>query len=40
LVVLEAQDYIGGRIKTIFLDNDDAKPLEMGANWVHGLWVD
>ena len=25
-------------MKTIFLDGDDAKPLEMGANWIHGLW--
>ena len=39
LVVLEAQDYIGGRIKTTFINDDEALPLEMGANWIHGLVV-
>jgi len=39
VVVLEAQDYIGGRMKTILLDGDESKPLEIGANWIHGLWV-
>lgn len=38
IVVLEAQDYIGGRCKTDFIDDDETKPLEMGANWIHGLW--
>ena len=39
LVILEAQDYIGGRIKTEFINNDEALPLEMGATWIHGLVV-
>jgi len=38
-VVLEAQDYVGGRMKTELLDDDDERPLEYGANWIHGLWV-
>ncbi len=39
LVVLEAQDYVGGRMKTELLDGDEERPLEYGANWIHGLWV-
>ena len=39
IVVLEAQEEIGGRTKTIFIDDDECKPLELGANWIHGLWV-
>ena len=39
VLVLEAQDYLGGRAKTIYLNNDESLPLEMGANWIHGLWV-
>lgn len=38
IVVLEAQDYMGGRMKTEFIDDDECKPLEMGANWIHGTW--
>ena len=36
LVVLEAQDYIGGRIRTDFINNDESLPLEYGATWIHG----
>ena len=36
LVVLEAQDYLGGRIKTLFTDDQETYPLEMGATWIHG----
>ncbi|CAF0878004.1 unnamed protein product [Brachionus calyciflorus] len=36
LVVLEAQDYIGGRIKTTLINEDETLPLEIGANWIHG----
>ena len=39
LVILEAQDYLGGRIKTDFINDDEALPLEMGATWIHGLSV-
>lgn len=39
LVVLEAQDYIGGRIKTTYINNDERYPLEAGACWIHGLVV-
>ncbi|XP_040579531.1 spermine oxidase [Lepeophtheirus salmonis] len=33
IVILEAQDYVGGRIKTI---NKNSIPLELGAQWIHG----
>ena len=36
LVVLEAQDYIGGRIRTEYINNDESLPLEHGATWIHG----
>ena len=36
LVLLEAQEYLGGRIKTEFINNDETLPLEMGATWIHG----
>ena len=39
VMVLEAQDYLGGRIKTDFINNDEKLPLEMGATWIHGLLV-
>ncbi|CAG9768573.1 unnamed protein product [Ceutorhynchus assimilis] len=32
-LILEAQDEAGGRIKTIFVDG---KPLDLGAQWMHG----
>uniref|UniRef100_A0A0K2UXP7 Spermine oxidase [Gallus gallus] n=1 Tax=Lepeophtheirus salmonis TaxID=72036 RepID=A0A0K2UXP7_LEPSM len=33
IIILEAQDYVGGRIKTIFVNG---APLETGAQWIHG----
>ena len=39
ICVLEAQDRIGGRIQTILLDDNIEMPLEMGANWIHGIIV-
>ena len=33
VTVLEAKDYIGGRIKA---ENFNGIKLEMGASWVHG----
>ncbi len=39
IVVLEAQDYLGGRIKTININDDENYPLELGANWLHGFLV-
>ncbi|XP_071748796.1 spermine oxidase [Lepeophtheirus salmonis] len=33
IIILEAQDYVGGRIKTIFVNDG---PLETGAQWIHG----
>jgi monoamine oxidase len=35
IVLLEAQDHLGGRIKTQFLNDDEKFPLEMGATWIH-----
>ena len=35
VVVLEAQDRIGGRLKTSHLWQD--MPVELGASWIHGL---
>lgn len=32
-VILDAQSQPGGRIKTIFVDG---KPLDLGAQWMHG----
>ena len=39
LLLLEAQERIGGRIQTTFLDNDKTMPIEIGANWIHGIVV-
>jgi monoamine oxidase len=39
ILVLEAHDRIGGRIKTVWLNDDKNIPLEMGANWIHGTIV-
>ena len=39
ILVLEAQERIGGRINTIWLNGDKKVPLEMGANWIHGIIV-
>lgn len=38
LIVLEAQNYLGGRIKTttILGKNGEELPLEIGATWIHG----
>ncbi len=39
VLVLEAQDYMGGRIKTETVLSKDGKrelPLETGATWIHG----
>ncbi len=36
LVVLEAQEYLGGRIRTEYINNDKSLPLEYGATWIHG----
>ena len=39
VLVLEAQDYMGGRIKTETILSKDGKtelPLETGATWIHG----
>ena len=36
LVVLEAQEYLGGRIRTEYINNDNSLPLEYGATWIHG----
>ena len=33
IVILEARDRVGGRIHTI---THDGKPLELGAQWIHG----
>lgn len=30
ILLLEAQDYLGGRMKTIYYNNDKTVPLEMG----------
>ena len=35
VIVLEAQDRIGGRIHTIY-ENGSSKPVELGAEFVHG----
>jgi polyamine oxidase len=39
ILVLEAQERLGGRINTIWLNGDKNVPLEMGANWIHGVIV-
>ncbi len=39
IVLLEAQDYLGGRIKTYFLNDDEKYPLEMGATWIHVSYI-
>lgn len=39
ILVLEAQERLGGRINTIFLDDDTSMPIEIGANWIHGICV-
>jgi spermine oxidase len=39
ILVLEAQERLGGRINTIWLNSDKNMPLEMGANWIHGVIV-
>ena len=39
ILILEAQDRLGGRINTIWLNDDKNIPLEMGANWIHGVIV-
>lgn len=39
ILVLEAQERLGGRINTIWLNDDENVPLEMGANWIHGIIV-
>ena len=39
ILLLEAQDRLGGRIHTTFLDNDKTMPIEIGANWIHGIVV-
>jgi hypothetical protein len=38
VLVLEANDYIGGRIKTssILLSDNSVFQFEEGANWIHG----
>ena len=35
VIVLEANDYIGGRVKTDWSLGNDA-PFEVGAGWIHG----
>lgn len=39
IILLEAQDRLGGRIHTTFLDDDKSTPIEIGANWIHGIVV-
>jgi monoamine oxidase len=39
ILLLEAQNRLGGRIHTIFLDDNAKRPVEMGANWLHGTVV-
>jgi hypothetical protein len=38
ILLLEAQARLGGRIQTLFVD-DVRYPVEMGANWLHGIEV-
>jgi monoamine oxidase len=39
ILVLEAQEKIGGRTETTLLNGNPELPLEMGANWIHGIEV-
>lgn len=39
ILLLEAQERLGGRIQTVWLNNDVKVPLELGANWIHGILV-
>lgn len=39
IVVLEAQEKTGGRTETILLDGNPEIPIELGANWIHGIEV-
>ena len=34
VIILEAKDYVGGRIKT---NRSLGEPFEFGAGWIHGL---
>jgi len=37
ILLLEAQDRLGGRIRTIYLHGNKNMPIEYGANWIHGI---
>ena len=39
ILLLEAQENLGGRTQTIWLDDNPEMPIELGANWIHGTEV-
>jgi phytoene dehydrogenase-like protein len=39
ILLLEALDRLGGRLHTIWINDDPKVPIELGANWIHGLEV-
>ena len=39
ILIVEALDRLGGRLHTEWINNDPKLPVELGANWIHGLTV-
>ncbi len=39
IILLEAQNQLGGRIRTVLIDDNANLPVHLGAIWLHGIQV-